>query len=314
MAPDSTPAPKPTTRQWLANGLPLVFIVLLALWVWVSRTLTIPRPPVGLYIGTLAFVAGVVSIWPPEHPWAKAAWFLVFGGFLVLEITTLYEQRHDDEATANANRQLEDAHFGDVLRQNQAQFEATLAKFKVLAGMSQESLDEATGGESYCYAEFVKGLAGPSQLTAVLLGKGRHPLSSVTVRVVDVDEMHRLSSIGQLSQATLNQYTGYFSEPHRYIGRIFSLYNIDDPAQQNQQTKHYSVFITALNGMFTETLLVHKQPNGSWLNAVQVTVSFYSQRRGLALEHIDQNFPAAILMANVDWKRNHTIGHIALRD
>jgi uncharacterized membrane protein YhaH (DUF805 family) len=83
-------------RQQFFNWLPVLVLGAIPTWIWTLRASHIAHPPVGFYIGVLAFVAGVVTIWPPDHPWVKAGWFLVFGAFLVLEITTLYQQRAED--------------------------------------------------------------------------------------------------------------------------------------------------------------------------------------------------------------------------
>lgn len=137
----SPPESGRSRRQKLSNWLPVVVLGAIALWIWISRTSHIAHPPVGLYIGVLAFVAGVVTIWPPDYAWAKAAWFIVFGAFLVLEITTLYEQRADDQQINRDKTKEEDDRFAgllktqqdtfaSVLKQNQSEFEATMGEMR----------------------------------------------------------------------------------------------------------------------------------------------------------------------------------------
>src|ERR1017187_3328740 len=98
----------PTKKHPAHKWLPLAALAILGLWLLGSHVFKLSPSPVGFYIGVLAFVAGVVTIWPPEENWAKAAWLLVFGGFLILEITTLYQQRSEDTATIAKNRAVED--------------------------------------------------------------------------------------------------------------------------------------------------------------------------------------------------------------
>lgn len=131
--------------QKIIDRLPLAVLLFLGSWVWLSQQLQPKHQPVGFYIGVLAFVAAVVTIWPPEHAWAKAGWIIIFGGFLVLEITTLYQQRKEDADTADDNRVAEDNRFANVLKsqqesfarvlkQNQKQFDATIGEVRGSAG------------------------------------------------------------------------------------------------------------------------------------------------------------------------------------
>jgi hypothetical protein len=139
-----------------AKWLPLAGFVCSAGWLVVLWYWRMPHPPVGAYIAVLAFVVAVVSVWPPENKWAKGAWFLVFGAFLILEINTLYSQRDNDRLTDQQRgidednrfvRLMADEHknfakalkdqderFEEVLTQNQKQFNATLSRLGSLAG------------------------------------------------------------------------------------------------------------------------------------------------------------------------------------
>src|ERR1700693_115210 len=141
----------------IAKWLPIAVLVSLGLWFCIFRVFHISHPPVGTYIGVLAFLAGLVTLWPPDNPLAKAAWLVIFGGFLVLEITTLYQQRTEDIETAKKNRIDEDNRFAnllkteqdsfaEVLRENQEDFEASLGKMGNI-------LNNITGGNSYIYFE-----------------------------------------------------------------------------------------------------------------------------------------------------------------
>jgi hypothetical protein len=155
----------------IAKWLPLASIILLASWIGIYRVFHPGHAPVGAYIGILAFIAGVVTIWPPDGPWAKFAWFVVFGGLLVFEMNTLYQQKHDDDIQRNHDRKDEDDRFdklrreeddrfagllkaqddsfSKVLKQNQDEFRDTIKRLGNLAGVSgriestaQESLNK----------------------------------------------------------------------------------------------------------------------------------------------------------------------------
>ena len=152
----------------LAKWLPVVAFVSLVLWSLISRTFQIGHPPVGTYIGILAFVAAVVTLWPPDSGRGNALWLLVFGGFLMQEVTTLYQQKHDDEQQRATDQMEEDNRFanlrtqednrfaallktqnesfGQVLKQNQDEFRETIKGLGNLAGASGRI--ESTANES----------------------------------------------------------------------------------------------------------------------------------------------------------------------
>lgn len=102
-------------------------------------------------------MAGVVTIWPPDKLWSKAVWLLVFGSFLFAEVTTLYQQRADDQQTDSSRRKEEDDRFAGLLKmqqdsfaavlsRNQQQFEATLKRVGAVLTKTQEAISDTTGG------------------------------------------------------------------------------------------------------------------------------------------------------------------------
>jgi hypothetical protein len=152
----------------VAKWLELAAIFLLEVWICISWIFHPGHPPVGTYIGILAFLAGLVTVWPPDNPWAKAGWVFVFGGLLVLEISTLYQQKHDDEQQRVTDQMEEDNRFANlrtqednrfagllkaqnesfahVLKQNQDEFSETIRGLGNLAGVSNRI--ESTANES----------------------------------------------------------------------------------------------------------------------------------------------------------------------
>lgn len=150
------------------------------------------RPPVGVYIACVAGLAVVVTIWPPESRWSKAAWLLVFFACTGLEIVTLYQERSENQAQQAQTRKDEEIRFAGILQQSQKQFEATMAKTgKVLdktqkvAELAEENLSNLTGRNSVAYiAPQPPDTDGKVPLGIV--NAGRYPLTGVTVVVMDV--------------------------------------------------------------------------------------------------------------------------------
>jgi hypothetical protein len=150
--------PKRANEGWV-TWLPLLALLVSLAWT-VAQAVHMPHAPVGFNIGVLAFMACVATIWPPTEAWPKAAWVAVFGILLVAEITTLYEQRADDQESDRKNRREENDRFagllktqqesfGTVLSGNQRQFEATLKRFDAVLAKSQEAISVTTGGNTF---------------------------------------------------------------------------------------------------------------------------------------------------------------------
>jgi hypothetical protein len=172
------PESEPSSR--VSNWLPLATLAMLAVWIWGSRKFYL-APPVGLCIGVLAFVAAVVTIWPPSHPWAKAGWFIVFGGFLVLEITTLYRQRADDQQTVREKKKEEDDRFAGllktqqdnfygVLKQNQREFDATMGEVRGSSG----------------YVWFLAKARTEGDLRVMMVNDNKAPVRGVDIEIVTI--------------------------------------------------------------------------------------------------------------------------------
>lgn len=79
-----------------------------------------------------------------------------------MEITTLYQQKSEDEQQRISDRIAEDDRFAallktqqdsfaEVLRKNQEQFAATLGRIEGVKRLASESVDEQTGGKSFCF-------------------------------------------------------------------------------------------------------------------------------------------------------------------
>lgn len=245
------------------NWLPVSVLAILASWFCGYRIFQLPHPPVGLYIGVLAFTAGVVTIWPPERPWAKALWFLVFGGFLVLEISTLYQQRAEDQATAENNRQAENKRFEAVLSQNQQDFQATMNSMESVLGKQDKTLLQTMGGPAFPLFLPVYP-AVPSSNGPVLAVK---VINSVNTRGRPVSPLPLVDVNVDLS---IQPHNGNYQEagnsmlhsPHYNLGTI--LPGIFETPIQLQVGKIYELMITTRRGFFRETIDIANEKSLNW--------------------------------------------------
>jgi hypothetical protein len=253
-------------------------LVLLAGWFWISRNFNIPHPPVGLYIGVLAFMGGVVTIWPAENPWAKAGWFIVFGGFLVLEISTVYKQRAEDQTTADTNRRIQDEKFRAVLTQNQNDFDATMHGMESVLNKQDRALLETMGGAAYplFIAAFPEvsspnGIVRPIKVinTVNTVGRPQKPLPLVDVSV-DLSIGLRNGNYQEVANSLLHS-------PHYNLGTI--LPGIFETAIQLQPGKSYNLIITTRRSLIRETLNLISQQKESWCMYQRINRGNVSEER-----------------------------------
>jgi len=261
--------PEAETRsrnQQVCNWLSIILLVMLALLFAISRLLHIPHPPVGTYIGVLAFVAAVVTIWPPDNEWAKAAWILVFGGFLVLEVSTLYQQRSEDTLTDRAKTREEDDrftgllkaqqdNFAQVLRDNQQHFDETLRHFERLGRLSTESIEELTGGDSWVWFLVVPNLpnGNPPTYELSMRVEGKHPLHDVTAGL-RIDSPGGVIINAQGSVLKRGEATHAFDMVSLLNNTPTLLLGHSGPTGVRVGLGKYYVFIYARNGYMGETL------------------------------------------------------------
>jgi hypothetical protein len=252
-----------TNRQRISSILPFATIIIIASWIAVSCFTNLARPPVGTYIGVLAFFAGLVTLFPPDNEWAKAAWFLVFGGFLVLEITTLYRQRVEDVETANNARIAEDNRFADllaeenknfakVLEKNQQAFDITMGRMGGLATLSKEAIDQVTGGDSFPAAIALTYVTdGIPGFPILVSNNGAHTLYELSVAVAEAqDNVYRLGDTPAINLGNLRPYDAKLI-PFRVM-----------LPTSDAKDRNFSVSFRARNGGWTEYLHIRREGNG----------------------------------------------------
>jgi uncharacterized membrane protein len=135
----------------LLTAAPLVLLIAAMGWAICLYRFHTPLPPIGTYVATLAFLAAVVTIWPPEGRWPKAGWVILFGALLGFEVHNLYRDRAQHDREQNDARKREDDRFAEILQNDQSEFKATMDKSRQLLSMTQESLNNITGGDSFPY-------------------------------------------------------------------------------------------------------------------------------------------------------------------
>jgi hypothetical protein len=147
-----------TIKDVYQRWLPPLMLITAVVWLGCVYFLKPARPPVGSYVACLGCLAVVVTIWPPELNWSKAAWLVVFFCLTGLEICTLYQERSENQEQQASARREEARAFNTIatglstsITNNQKAFEATLRRMEYLSQLSKENISEVTGGSSFPY-------------------------------------------------------------------------------------------------------------------------------------------------------------------
>lgn len=277
-------SPEPRTGWTVLQGFYkkwLPPLVLLALTVWMP--LAAKRawyPPIGVYIAIVAVGAIVVTIWPPESKWRKAAWLAIFfwlGGF---EIHNLYRDRDEHDAREREAREHEAKAFSKIgegiqnsIMQAQTDFNATMERLEGVRSKEETNLAETTGGNSFPYII----MAGFSQneLIAQLGVCGTHPLHQVHVTIVDEDAIGAaFKTPGGASASDLN--SARHNVPVIDFLSIASFLNVVATYPMKIGVDHWSfnASFVARNGGFEELMRVRRITQGL-TTAVIVSASYF---------------------------------------
>jgi len=169
--------------RWARLHLWVLPTVLCAVAVFVSRHLFVTghRPPVGVYIAIAGVVAGVLQLRKEPSKTEKAAWIVLMTVLLVAEIRNLYvedsRQAARFQGIANSLRETKDGlkQTSDTLKnnidENAKQFDATMKRSNQILGLSEESLNNITGGDSYAFVMAGITPSPPFQLAVDVVGK-----------------------------------------------------------------------------------------------------------------------------------------------
>jgi hypothetical protein len=179
-----------------------------------------------------------------------------------------------------------------------------------IASLAKASIEEITGGDSFCYVEIR--YVGGNLFQAFVSGKGKNPVSGVSIRIVDLDLMQETLPTGQIEAVRKGERSFSFPLPARYTGFMKPLYDIKPTP--DTVSKRFNIFILARNGDFTGLLRLRRLEDGSWRLANRVIASFDDKRSGIVLEEIDRGFPVDILKSDPDWKATDKSQRVKIRD
>jgi hypothetical protein len=171
----------------LLNAAPFILLLLAGAWALCLYFFRTPLPPIGTYVAILGFWAALVTIWPPaeNRGWSKAAWVVLFALLMSFEVHNLYRDRTEHDREQNDARRHEDDRFAGILKQNQAEFDATMKRFDAVLTKTQEAVSVTTGGNAFPFAmpALNPTADGKHEIGFSLQVQGTYPLYRLSVSV-----------------------------------------------------------------------------------------------------------------------------------
>jgi flagellar biosynthesis GTPase FlhF len=219
------------------------------------------------------------------------------------EIAALYQKiaESQEELRKTAEEQTQEQRglrqqSDEIARLNreiaEAQTELRLKSDEV-AELNKTTAASVTGGDSYCYVQFINSLNGLVNGRMMVIHQGKFPLYDVQIRIVDLDKFNAMSKRGEITIETVMQSEGILN-----IGNMSpNLAQMREvpPFSPTAEELNYNIFISARNGSFTELLRL-KKINGVWKSALKVERGNFSDANPnslptLLFEQIDAGFP-----------------------
>ncbi len=256
-------------------------------------------PPIGAYIAVLAFLAVVVTIWPPENAWGKAAWLVIFFIAMGMEVQNLFHERSENQSAQSAAKKAEDDRFADLLKdqhesfakvldRDQERFEKTVGRLSSISKTATEALGNVTGGDSYS----VMGPVGPilRSLRPSFGHYGKYPLYQLNVQISDVtDQDDPKRSFTSMMEHTIYLHTDELDPRKAWVP------GVEIPFIS--ETKNmYNVFFSARNNNYWLEQMIIQRVNGEWAIAERVS------RNGKYEEMVPPGFPRNS-QGLVDWPK-----------
>lgn len=281
-----------------------IYSILLAVYAW--------HPPVGIFVAILGVVGVLVPFLRVQiGRREKAVWTIVMFILVGLELRSIHlydADQRKSQAEQNTKFQTIADGLKAAMGNSQQQFAATMLKMGHLARVSEESMQQSIGGDSFCYVTPLAGDASGVIRTALLF-VGAYPLSNVEIRVVDVKLANRIhASQGYTFQ---NMFAGDKRFSFQFMKQAFSPLFEDRWLPEDDNTKEYSIFISARNGWFTELLALRREgPHTD--GAALVTATYFDGRTGLVLD-ATKGFPLERIKNTEAWDQMKKLPKIIVK-
>lgn len=226
-------------------------------------------------MAVLGLIAIVMSI-RAEDKWGhyeRAGWFLFAALLVAAEIQAGITDRNQHDAYERSVRDSQNKQFQAILDQNQRDFSATLRKMQAEIDLSsknmklsQNALQQITGGGSYCYLMATVSVAtntGTSWELAVM-NAGEYPLDICHVLIHKNFQPKSAQDAEQLMEVIVDQQLGPLPPGKTKNGSEGFMTRIILPAGS------YYIQINTRNDRFYETLTIHPDDKSKGLEDIEV--------------------------------------------
>ena len=192
-------------------------------------------PPPGYSVAFLALFAALMSAHNDMRPWQKGLWLLLLGAFLIVELRSINADRAMNEKTIAIARKEERDSLRDLLD-----------KLKENLNSSERNLKNITGENSFAYIS-PQNSSAPNNIPLVMWNAGDYMLTGVNVVIYRTTKWPWRKfeeNIGTIP-------------PHRYremqLHITPNMNGAPAPGDKNYFDSYWA-FITAQNGLFSQTL------------------------------------------------------------
>jgi hypothetical protein len=180
-----------------------------------------------------------------------------------------------------------------------------------LTNLSKQTIDEAIGGDSFCFVDAFAGITPDGYITTMLAVIGLHPLSNIEIRVIDSAVWDKVNKEQGYTFDSMSAGTQSFSLPYLKAGSGIVPF-VKERWYASDTYKKYSVITAAKNGTFYQLLRVSRSGDGVQ-TAILVSASYFDGRSGLVLEKVPDHFPMDLLKGDNEWNASSKAKHITVK-
>jgi len=211
------------------------------------------------------------------------------------ELQSTLRKISDLQAKLNTSQdQLGDAQrINNRLQQQLMQATATVGR------LSNESLNTATGGDSFCVVSLIPPLNQTGRALLVLVHAGKYPLYALNVKLVDA----KLAAAAMQNRGPKGEMPDTSTQLNVGLLDVEGAVSVDTPSLEGDAARRFTFFFQARNGHWTEVLVIRRLDE-RWVQAIKVYKSEYREKDPRPHVHdlytrIDPDYPRQD--GKVDW-------------
>jgi hypothetical protein len=235
-------------------------------------------PPIGVFIGVAAVVGVIVPLFrdPTKiSKWEKSGYAVIFFVLLGFEIKNDYRDRDEH-----------DERDQDFITHQKEGFQESLDKSDKILTAAQETINEITGGNSFCYVYLRVYKVNKEHLKEMSLkAEGKYPLHGLEINQTDRGAVPGNSNLNLVTQIPYIPLLAKQAERPLTSAHVFG-----------KKLQLYRFDFRSLNGEWTEDIAIYSK-NG--LDSFASAYRVYAGNNPLK-ENADPGFP--LVHGQVNWR------------